>query len=229
MDLILEYQSQLVAGTWMTIKLALASLTIALIFGFLGAWAKLSASPVARRGAGAYTTIVRGVPDLVLILLVFFGGQVTLNGIGAATGLWGYVDISKFVAGAGTIGVIFGAYFTETFRGAIMAIPRGQIEAGISCGMRRSLIFRHIIWPQMVRFALPGFTNNWLVQLKTTALVSVIGLQDLVYNAFTAGRSSGQLFTFMAAAFVIYLMLTGISDLLLRALGRRYSRGVVRA
>ncbi len=229
MDLLIEYQSQLIDGTWVTIKLALVSLAIALFFGLLGAWAKLSGSRLAQRLAGAYTTIVRGVPDLVLILLVFFGGQSAINAIGYATGLWGYVDISKFVAGAGTIGVIFGAYFTETFRGAIMAIPRGQIEAGISCGMPRSLIFRHIIWPQMVRYALPGFTNNWLVQLKTTALVSVIGLQDLVYNAFTAGRSTGQLFTFMAAAFVIYLVLTAISDVILRALDRRYSRGVVRA
>ncbi|WP_281967364.1 ABC transporter permease [Roseovarius nanhaiticus] len=229
MDLILEYRSQLIDGTLMTIQLALSSLAIALVFGLLGAWAKLSASRAARRIAGLYTTVVRGVPDLVLILLVFFGGQVTLNNIGAVTGLWGYIEVSQFAAGACTIGVIFGAYFTETFRGAIMAIPRGQIEAGISCGMPRSLIFRHIIWPQMVRFALPGFTNNWLVQLKTTALVSVIGLQDLVYNAFTAGRSTGQLFTFMAAAFVIYLALTGISDLVLRAVERRYSRGVVRA
>ncbi len=229
MDLILEYKAQLIAGTIMTVQLALVSLAIALVFGLLGAWAKLSASRLAQRVAGAYTTIVRGVPDLVLILLVFFGGQVTVNSIGTATGLWDYVEISKFVAGAATIGVIFGAYFTETFRGAIMAIPRGQIEAGISCGMPGQLIFRHIIWPQMVRYALPGFTNNWLVQLKTTALVSVIGLQDLVYNAFTAGRSTGELFTFMAAAFVIYLMLTGISDLGLRALDRRYSRGVVRS
>ncbi|WP_323035301.1 ABC transporter permease [Pararhodobacter sp.] len=229
MEFLLEYQSQLMAGTWVTIKLALVSLVIAMALGLLGAWAKLSSNRFARRLAGIYTTVVRGVPDLVLILLVFFGGQTAINSIGFATGLWGYVDISKFVAGAGTIGVIFGAYFTETFRGAIMAIPRGQIEAGISCGMSRSLIFRHIIWPQMVRYALPGFTNNWLVQLKTTALVSVIGLQDLVYNAFTAGRSTGQLFTFMAAAFVIYLVLTGISDVVLRALDRRYSRGVVRA
>ena len=229
MDLILEYQDQLIAGTIMTIKLALTSLVIAVVFGLLGAWAKLSSSRVARRIAGLYTTIVRGVPDLVLILLVFFGGQVALNNFGAATGLWGYVEVSQFASGAGTIGVIFGAYFTETFRGAIIAIPKGQIEAGVSCGMPQSLIFRHIIWPQMVRFALPGFTNNWLVQLKTTALVSVIGLQDLVYNAFTAGRSTGQLFTFMAAAFVIYLLLTGISDLLLRALEKHYSRGVVRA
>lgn len=229
MDLILEYKAQLVAGTLMTIQLALVSLVIALVFGLLGAWAKLSASRAAQRLAGVYTTVVRGVPDLVLILLVFFGGQVTINWIGYATGLWDYVEISKFIAGSATIGVIFGAYFTETFRGAIMAIPRGQIEAGISCGMPRQLIFRHIIWPQMVRYALPGFTNNWLVQLKTTALVSVIGLQDLVYNAFTAGRSTGQLFTFMAATFVIYLVLTAISDLGLRALDRRYSRGVVRA
>ena len=229
MDLILEYQSQLIAGTLMTIKLALASLAIALVFGLLGAWAKLSSNRLAQRLAGAYTTVVRGIPDLVLILLVFFGGQVTLNYAGYATGLWDYAEISQFAAGAGTIGVIFGAYFTETFRGAIMAIPRGQIEAGVSIGMRPSLVFRHIIWPQMVRYALPGFTNNWLVQLKTTALVSVIGLQDLVYNAFTAGRSTGQLFTFMAAAFVIYLLLTGVSDLALRALDRRYSRGVARA
>jgi ABC-type arginine transport system permease subunit len=169
------------------------------------------------------------VPDLVLILLVFFGGQVTINWIGFATGFWDYFEISKFAAGVSTIGVIFGAYFTETFRGAIMAIPRGQIEAGISCGMPRQLIFRRIIWPQMVRYALPGFSNNWLVQLKTTALVSVIGLQDLVYNAFTAGRSTGQLFTFMFAAFVIYIALTGLSDLALRALDRRYSSGTVRA
>jgi len=229
MDLILEYKSQLIDGTIMTIELALASLVISLALGLLGAWAKLSGSHFARRLAGAYTTVVRGVPDLVLILLVFYGGQVTLNSIGAALGLWDYIEISQFAAGAGTIGVIFGAYFTETFRGAIMAIPRGQIEAGISCGMPRSLIFRHVIWPQMVRYALPGFTNNWLVQLKTTALVSVIGLQDLVYNAFAAGRSTGQLFTFMAATLVIYLVLTGVSDVALRGLDRRYSKGVVRA
>lgn len=229
MDLVFEYQSQLIAGTLVTIQLALASLAVSLILGLLGAWAKLSPNRPAQKLAGAYTSIVRGIPDLVLILLVFYGGQVTVNAIGVSTGLWGYVDVNQFVSGFLTIGIIFGAYFTETFRGAIMAIPRGQIEAGISCGMPKSLIFRRIIWPQMVRYALPGFTNNWLVQLKTTALVSGIGLQDLVYNAFTAGRSTGQLFTFMAAAFVIYLVLTALSDIGLRALERRYSRGVVRA
>jgi len=228
MDLLIEYRSQLWAGLVTTVQIALASLFFSVALGLIGAWAKLSANRTARALAGAYTTLVRGVPDLVLIMLVFFGGQVTLNAIGAATGLWDYLEVSQFAAGALTIGVIFGAYFTETFRGAILAIPRGQIEAGISIGMSRPLLFRRIVWPQMVRYALPGFGNNWLVQLKTTALVSVIGLQDLVYNAFTAGRSTGQLFTFMAAAFVIYLILTAISDLALRALDRRYSRGVVR-
>jgi len=229
MDLLIEYRSQLWAGLVTTVQIALASLFFSVALGLIGAWAKLSANRTARALAGAYTTLVRGVPDLVLIMLVFFGGQVTLNAIGAATGLWDYLEVSQFTAGALTIGVIFGAYFTETFRGAILAIPRGQIEAGISIGMSRPLLFRRIVWPQMVRYALPGFGNNWLVQLKTTALVSVIGLQDLVYNAFAAGRSTDALFTFMAAAFVIYLGLTALSDLGLRALERRYSRGVQRA
>ena len=228
MDLIIEYKSQLIDGTVLTIQLALVSLVISLALGLLGAWAKLSSNRFAQRVADVYTTVVRGVPDLVLILLVFYGGQVALNALGDSTGLWGYIDVNQFIAGAGTIGVIFGAYYTETFRGALMAIPHGQIEAGMSCGMRRSVLFRRILWPQMVRYALPGFTNNWLVQLKTTALVSVIGLQDLVYNAFTAGRTTDQLFTFMAAAFVIYLILTAVSDIALRLLNHRYSRGVVR-
>ena len=229
MNYIIEYQAQLLAGTWVTIQLALWSLLIAVLFGLLGAWAKLSKNFAAQKVAGGYTTIVRGVPDLVLILLVFYGGQQTINSIGGLTGWWDYVEISQFAAGVGTIGIVFGGYMTETFRGAILAIPRGQIEAGIACGMNRFTIFRRIIWPQMVRYALPGFSNNWLVQIKSTALVSVIGLQDVVYNGFVAGRSTRQLFTFMFAVLMIYLVLTAISDLGLRWLDRKYSKGMVRA
>ena len=163
------------------------------------------------------------------MLLLFFGGQILLNQLGEATGLWGYIEINQFAAGVLTIGFIFGAYMTETFRGAFLAIPRGQIEAGIACGMNGSLIFRRIIWPQLVRFALPSFGNNWLVLLKTTALVSVLGLQELVYEAFTAGRSQRQLFTFMFVTLVIYLVLTAVSDAGLRWLDRKYSAGVRRA
>ncbi|MFZ9039476.1 MAG: ABC transporter permease [Gammaproteobacteria bacterium] len=229
MDLIIEYQGQLLSGTWVTVKLAVLSLLIAVMFGLLGAWAKLSKNLLAQKTAAGYTTIVRGVPDLVLILLVFFGGQELANQIGSLTGLWDYAEISQFAAGVGTIGVVFGGYMTETFRGAILAIPRGQIEAGVACGMSRFTIFRRIIWPQMVRYALPGFSNNWLVQIKSTALVSVIGLQDVVYNGFVAGRSTRQLFTFMFAVLMIYLVLTAISDAGLRWLDKKYSKGIVRS
>ncbi len=229
MEAILEYRGQLLDGTLVTIQLALFSLVIAVLFGLLGAWAKLSKNLVAQKTAAGYTTIVRGVPDLVLILLVFFGGQELANQFGQLTGLWDYIEISQFAAGVGTIGVIFGGYFTETFRGAILAIPRGQIEAGIACGMSRITIFLRVIWPQMVRYALPGFSNNWLVQIKSTALVSVIGLQDVVYNGFVAGRSTRLLFTFMFAVLIIYLVLTAISDAGLRWLDRKYSKGIVRA
>ncbi len=229
MNAIIEYQGQLLQGTWITIQLALLSLMFSVMFGLLGAWAKLSKNILAQKTAAAYTTIVRGVPDLVLILLVFFGGQELVNQIGVLTGLWDYVEISQFAAGVGTIGIVFGGYMTETFRGAILAIPRGQIEAGIACGMNKFLIFRRIIWPQMVRYALPGFSNNWLVQIKSTALVSVIGLQDVVYNGFVAGRSTRLLFTFMFAVLMIYLVLTAVSDLGLRWLDRKYSKGIVRS
>ncbi len=229
MDAIIEYQGQLLQGTWVTIQLAILSLVFSVLFGLLGAWAKLSSNRLAQKIAAAYTTIVRGVPDLVLILLVFFGGQQLANSIGSLTGLWDYAEISQFAAGVGTIGVVFGGYMTETFRGAILAIPKGQIEAGVACGMSRPMLFRRIIWPQMVRYALPGFSNNWLVQIKSTALVSVIGLQDVVYNGFVAGRSTRLLFTFMFAVLVIYLVMTAVSDLGLRWLDRKYSKGVARA
>ena len=229
MNYIIEYQGQLLAGTRVTIRLALLALVIAVMFGLLGAWAKLSKNYLAQKTAAGYTTIVRGVPDLVLILLVFYGGRQMVNSIGRLTGLWDYVEISQFAAGAGTIGVVFGGYMTETFRGAILAIPKGQIEAGVACGMDRFTIFHRIIWPQMVRYALPGFSNNWLVQIKSTALVSVIGLQDVVYNGFVAGRSTRQLFTFMFAVLMIYLVLTAVSDAGLRWLDRKYSKGIERS
>lgn len=229
MDLIWEYRGQLWDGTLVTIQLAIGSVILSVFFGLLGAWAKLSKSSFARRVADLYTTIIRGIPDLVLMLLVFFGGQKLINDFGYYTGLWDYVDINQFAAAVGTIGFIFGAYMTETFRGAILAIPRGQIEAGIAYGMSPAQIFRRVIWPLMVRYALPSFTNNWLVLVKTTALASIIGLQDVVYNGFVAGRSTKELFTFMFAVMVVYLVITAISDIGLRIIERKYSVGTRRA
>jgi len=163
------------------------------------------------------------------MLLLYYGGQQLINDIGYNTGLWGYVDFSPFTAGVGTIGFIFGAYMTETFRGAILAIPRGQIEAGIACGMSKPLIFRRVIWPQMIRYALPSFSNNWMVMIKTTALVSIIGLQDLVYIANAVGKKYRDPFTFLLMALVIYLLLTAISEFALHRMERKYSAGVRRA
>ena len=229
MDSVWEYRNLLLSGTAVTVQLALASLTLSVFLGLIGASAKLAVNPISRRIASIYTTLVRGVPDLVLMMLLFYGGQQVVNDLGAATGWWDYVEINQFIAGVWSIGFVFGAYITETFRGAILAIPRGQIEAGISCGMTPLLIFRRITWPQMVRHALPSFTNNWLVLIKATALVSVIGLHDLVWNASTAGRSVREPSSFMFAVLIIYLILTAFSDVGLRWLDRRYNVGVDRA
>ena len=229
MDVVIAYMPSILQGTMVTVAVALCSVVFAVVMGLLGAWGKLSDSIVANKICDAYTTLIRGVPELVLMLLLFYGGQQLLNDLGAATGLWGYVEINHFTAGVFTIGFIYGAYMTETFRGAYLAIPKGQVEAGVACGMSGPLVFGRIIWPQLVRYALPSFGNNWLVLLKATALVSVLGLHELVWESFTAGRSTRQLFTFFLITLLIYLVLTAISDVALRWLDRKYSLGVRRA
>jgi len=215
MDTVWSYRGLLFDGTVVTVQLAISSLLLSVFFGLIGATAKLSSNRLSQKFAGAYTTLIRGVPDVVLMMLLFYGGQQLLN-----------LELNQFTAGVFSIGFVFGAYMTETFRGAILAIPRGQIEAGIACGMTPMKIFRRITWPQMVRFALPSFTNNWLVLVKATALVSVIGLHDLVWNASTAGRSVREPFNFMFAVLIIYLILTAVSDVGLRWLDRKYNVGV---
>ena len=228
MDDIINYLPLVMKGTGVTILVSVSSLILAVFFGLLGSWGKLSASRAANRTAGAYTTLIRGVPDLVLMLLIFYGGQQLLNDLGSATGLWEFIEINHFTAGVFTIGFILGAYMTETFRGAYLAIPSGQIEAGVACGMSRRLLMVRIVWPQLVRYALPSFSNNWLVLLKTTALVSVIGLHDLVYQAMSAGRSTRQLFSFLFLALGLYLLLTTFSNIGIRWLDRKYSVGIRR-
>ena len=229
MEHIWEFRYLILEGASLTVSVAISSLLLSVILGLIGAWAKLSKSKIANNFAVGYTTTIRGIPDLVLMLLIFYGGQQFLNDFGHRFGLWGYVDIPHFAAGVITIGFIFGAYMTETFRGAILAIPNGQIEAGIACGMSRFTIFIRITWPQMVRYALPSFTNNWMIMIKATALVSVLGLQELVYIANAGGRKFKEPFTFFMVTLVIYLILTAFSELALRKVERKYSVGVRRA
>ena len=215
-------------GMVLTIEVALLSLLIAVILGLVGAMAKLSKSRIARSGANVYTTLIRGIPDLVLMTIIFYGGQIQLNNIGDFLG-WDYIDISPFVAGTLTIGFIFGAYMTETFRGGILAVSKGEIEAAHAFGMKRWQVFMRIILPLMIRHALPGFGNNWMVLAKTTALVSVIGLHDMVYNAGLAAGATRQPFTFYLVVAMLFLVITGFSDFGLRWANRRFSVGVRRA
>jgi arginine/ornithine transport system permease protein len=219
------YLGAILEGLRSTLVVAAASLAIACVFGLLGAVAKLSKSRVARGVAEVYTTLIRGLPELVLMLFVFYGGQILLNAVAEARG-WGYIDVPPFAAGVLTIGFIFGAYLTETFRGAILAIPKGQIEAGQAFGLTRVQVLGRIVLPQMVRHAIPGFANNWLVMVKATALVSIIGLDDMVHRANMAAAATREPFTFYVAIALIYLAITTVSIFLLSRLEKRFSLGV---
>ena len=222
------YGPSIFEGTVLTLEVSFSALMIAMVLGIIGALSKLSHSSILRTVAQIYTTVIRGVPDLVLMLLVYFGGQVLINQIGPLVGYDEYIDINPFIAGVSTIGFIFGAYMTETFRGAILAVNRGQLEAGYAYGMSGGLVFRRIMLPQMVRHALPGFGNNWLVLIKTTALVSIIGLDDMVRKAAMAAGATRMPFTFYVVVAINYLLITTVSIYILKYLEKRYSVGVRR-
>jgi His/Glu/Gln/Arg/opine family amino acid ABC transporter permease subunit len=217
-------------GLQVTLSVGLATIPVALLLGLLGAWGKLSRNPVARLVAGTYTTVVRGIPELVLILLVYFGLTLALQDLaswiegGAST-----VDIPPFPAGVITLGLIYGAFATEVFRGAFLAVDRGQIEAAQAFGMRRSLALRRIVLPQMWRFALPGLGNLWLVLIKATSLMSIIQLPELMRMTDVAARAVRLPFTFYFGASLIYLTITIISIVVLQRAERWANRGIRRA
>lgn len=222
------YSDVILRGTLVTLELALTSVLLAVLLGLIGAGAKLSRNrPLAFVFEG-YTTLIRGVPDLVLMLPIFYGLQIVLNQVTDALGMAQF-DIDPMVAGIITLGFIYGAYFTETFRGAFMAVPKGQIEAATAFGFTSAQVFRRILFPAMMRYALPGIGNNWQVILKATALVSLLGLEDVVKATQLAGKSTWQPFYFAIVAGVIYLVFTTLSNGVLWWLNRRYTVGVKRA
>ncbi len=222
------YLPALLEGLGLTLRVSALSLAIACVFGMLGASAKLSTSRAARWSAQVYTTLIRGMPELVLMLLLFYGGQIAINRLAEMQG-WEYIDIPAFTAGVLTIGFIFGAYLTETFRGAILAIPKGQAEAARAYALPRWKVLLRIVLPQMVRHAIPGFANNWLIMLKASALVSIIGLDDMVHRAGLAAASTRSPFTFYVAVALIYLALTSVSICVLARIEARFSMGVRKA
>lgn len=218
-----SYYWLILQGALLTIGVSLGALAVAVALGLAGAAAKLSNRRVPKLVATFYTTVIRGIPELVLMLLVFYGGTMAVNNLLEWVGNDSTVDIDPFTAGVLTLGFIYGAYMTETFRGAIMAIPRGQFEAAWAFGMGRRQTFFRITLPQMVRYALPGFTNNWLVLIKATALVSLIGLHDMTYLAKQASAATRSPFEFFLFTGALYLVYSSISLYALNRLNARYS------
>lgn len=200
----------LLSGAVVTIKLALTSLVLGLVFGLLGATAKMSRLKLFNALATAYTTIIRGIPELLSVMFIYFGGTLLLGAVLPWFGYDEYVDVSPFWAGVAALSIAFGAYATETFRMAFQEIPKGQKKAGQAIGLNNFQILWRIILPQVWRIALPGLGNLFLVLLKDTALVSVVGLEDIMRHAKTAATSTQSPFTFYMAAALIYLSLTVI-------------------
>jgi His/Glu/Gln/Arg/opine family amino acid ABC transporter permease subunit len=223
------YGGLLFEGAKLTIYVGVSSMVIAIFFGLVAALFKISKSKILRFLAETYTTIIRGIPELVLILLVYYGAPTIIQDILAFFGKNVYISINPFSAGVVTIGFIYGAFATEVFRGAYLAVPKGQIEAAKACGMNVILTFRRITLPQMWRFALPGLGNVWMVLIKATALISVIQLPELMRNADIAARATRKPFTCFFVASLFYLAITIVSNLFQQWAETRANRGVRRA
>ncbi len=215
----------LLRGAVVTLEIAILSFAAGIALGLLGAGAKLSGNRILFWLAETYTTAIRAVPELLLIILLFYAGSSGIAALIASLGL-GQVEISGFAAAIGVLGIVQGAYQTEVIRGAIVAIPRGQIEAARAYGMSPPLRLRRIIIPAMLPLALPGLANLWMILLKDTALISVVGFSELLYTAKQAAGSTKHYFVFYLAAGAIYLAMTLGSNLVLRLLERQLRRGV---
>jgi len=210
------FQEQFLRGLETTVLVAAISGTFGMLVGLAGAAAKLSRFRVLRMIADAYTTIVRGVPELLVILLVYFGGTAALSALFGS-----YIEVSALWAGIFSLTVVFGAYATEIFRGAIQAIPRGQTEAALSIGLAPWQTWLLVILPQMARIALPALCNLWISLLKDTSLISIVGLSDIMRVAVVGAGSMRDPLTFYLAASALYLMLTSVSLLTFRFVERR--------
>lgn len=214
----------LVWGLFITFQIALGAYILGIILGLGGAMGKLYGGPVTQAVLDAYTTLIRAIPDLILILFLYYAGTDLLN---RALESMGYqrISISGLIAGIYVLGFVQGAYSTEVFRGAIQAIPIGQIEAAKAYGMPFWLRFRRIILPAMLPFAIPGLANLWLVVTKATALLAVVGFTELALTTRQAAGATKQYFLFFIAAGVLYLALSLVSTYLFALLERFLRRG----
>lgn len=195
-------------GVQLTVIVSVASMAGAIVVGLVAALAKLSASRFRTFLVDAYTTVVRGIPELVLLLLVYYGIPTLVQDAAAALGYRLIVTINPFLAGIATITFIYGAFACEVFRGAYLNVPVGQREAGAALGLSRMAVLGLVVLPQVFRYAIPGLGNVWMVLVKATALISIIQLPELMRNADVAARATRMPFTFFFAACLIYLAIT---------------------
>ncbi len=217
---------ELLLGAWLTIQLAVVSLAGGLLFGLLLTAAAVSRFAPARWCSAAYMIFMRGVPEFLVLLLVFFGSEQLINTALMALGHPGGITVPKFAAACVGLSLIFASYAAEVLRGAYQAVPTGQMEAAVAVGMSPWQALHRIRLPQMWRFAIPGLANLWMVMLKDTSLAAVIALNELLRVAKVAGETSRTPLLFFVAAGVIYLLLTGLSDLARHRLEARARRGI---
>lgn len=205
-------------GVFVTVSLALATLPFGLMIGFFVALAKQSDEPTLRLAGNVYTTIFRGLPELLTLFLVYYGVQIGLQGIIRLVDPGATIEVNSFVSGMVALGVVFSSYASEVFLSAFRAIPRGQYEGGYSVGLTSGQTMRLVVLPQLVRIALPGLANLWLILLKDTALVSAISLSDILRQAYVASRVTREAFLFYSLACAIYLVLAIVSSVGIKAI-----------
>lgn len=204
---------EMLKGALMTLLVSVSAYLLCIVLGTISTFLKLSGSLFFRMTADAYTTLVRGIPELLIIYLVFFGGGLFLSKVNSILfGGKGFVDLPVFMTGMICIGFSSGAYSSEVIRGAVLAVPKGQLEAGRAVGMTPFTLFRRILVPQAARIALPGMGNVWQLTLKHTALISVIGFVEIMRQSAIASGSTREPFTFYTTAGLLYLGLTSISN-----------------
>ncbi|WP_029353741.1 ABC transporter permease [Bosea sp. 117] len=219
---------EIARGALLTIELAVATLPVGLAIGLGVALAKDSSSLVVRGIGDIYTTVFRGLPELLTLFIVYYGGQMLLTRIAGYFVDGANVEVNQFVAGVAALGLVLGAFSSEVFYAAIRAVPRGQKEAAAALGLSKYRVFRLVTFPQLWRVALPGLSNNWLVLLKDTSLVSVIAINDLMRQTAIAVGVTKQPFFFYLVACLIYLVFSMLSSAVFVRLEARASRGFKR-
>jgi polar amino acid transport system permease protein len=220
-----NFSAHLLVGATVTLKAALGGMLLAMVIGLVGALARISGSKILSIAVRGYIVVFRSVPEVIVVLALYFGGSLLWGQLLNAVGYPGYHQLDPLIAGIIALGLTFGAYATEIFRGAILAVPPGEVEAARAYGMNRPKRFWRIIWPQMGRFALPGLGNLFLVLIKDTSLLSVITVQELMRETRIAIGYTAQPFTFYMAAAFLYLFMTTGALYGLRVLERRASIG----